>query len=96
MAALNKSIGEVLLDQKYFNGIGNYLRAEILYRGCISPSVNARELFEVNSKAGNRLLSLCRTVPLEVFDQRLNKYGSKDEKALFEAWLRYDTLPEGR
>lgn len=27
-----KPICEVLLDQKYFNGIGNYLRAEILYR----------------------------------------------------------------
>ena len=31
-AAFNKPICEVLLNQKYFNGIGNYLRAEILYR----------------------------------------------------------------
>lgn len=28
----DKPICEVLLNQKYFNGIGNYLRAEILYR----------------------------------------------------------------
>ncbi len=28
----NKPICEVMLDQKFFNGIGNYLRAEILYR----------------------------------------------------------------
>ena len=28
----NKPICEVMLNQKYFNGIGNYLRAEILYR----------------------------------------------------------------
>jgi endonuclease VIII-like 1 len=28
----NKPICEVLLNQKYFNGIGNYLRAEICYR----------------------------------------------------------------
>ena len=28
----NKPICEVLLNQKYFNGIGNYLRAEILFR----------------------------------------------------------------
>lgn len=28
----NKAICEVLLNQRYFNGIGNYLRAEILYR----------------------------------------------------------------
>lgn len=30
--AFDKPICEVLLNQKYFNGIGNYLRAEILYR----------------------------------------------------------------
>ena len=28
----DKPICEALLNQKYFNGIGNYLRAEILYR----------------------------------------------------------------
>lgn len=28
----DKPICEVLLNQKYFNGIGNYLRAEILFR----------------------------------------------------------------
>ena len=31
-AAFNRPICEVLLNQKFFNGIGNYLRAEILYR----------------------------------------------------------------
>ena len=31
-SVFNKPICEVLLNQKYFNGIGNYLRAEILYR----------------------------------------------------------------
>lgn len=30
--AFDRPICEVLLNQKYFNGIGNYLRAEILYR----------------------------------------------------------------
>ena len=30
--AFDQPICEVLLNQKYFNGIGNYLRAEILYR----------------------------------------------------------------
>ena len=28
-AAFNKAICETLLNQKYFNGIGNYLRAEV-------------------------------------------------------------------
>ena len=31
-AAFNHPICETMLNQKYFNGIGNYLRAEILYR----------------------------------------------------------------
>ena len=34
------------LNQKYFNGIGNYLRAEILYRCSIPPFDNAREVLE--------------------------------------------------
>lgn len=28
----DRPICEALLDQRFFNGIGNYLRAEILYR----------------------------------------------------------------
>ena len=31
-SAFNKPICEAMLDQKYFNGVGNYLRAEILFR----------------------------------------------------------------
>lgn len=31
-AAFNKPICEAMLNQKYFNGIGNYLRAEVLFR----------------------------------------------------------------
>jgi len=34
---LDKSIGLILLDQKYVSGIGNYLRAEILWEISISP-----------------------------------------------------------
>ena len=30
--AFSKPICEVMLDQRYFNGVGNYLRAEALYR----------------------------------------------------------------
>lgn len=35
----NKPICEVLLNQKYFNGIGNYLRSEILYRFAVCTCV---------------------------------------------------------
>lgn len=42
----DKPICEVLLNQKYFNGIGNYLRAEILFRLQIPPFVKARTVLE--------------------------------------------------
>ncbi|KAM4734498.1 endonuclease 8-like 1 isoform 1-T2 [Anableps anableps] len=44
--AFDRPICEVLLNQKYFNGIGNYLRAEILYRLHIPPFACAREALE--------------------------------------------------
>ncbi|XP_076444129.1 endonuclease 8-like 1 [Babylonia areolata] len=44
-SAFNKPVCEVLLNQKYFNGIGNYLRAEICYRGGVRPFDQARAVF---------------------------------------------------
>ncbi|MED6290455.1 hypothetical protein CHARACLAT_013109 [Characodon lateralis] len=44
--AFDRPMCEVLLNQKYFNGIGNYLRAEILYRLNIPPFVCARDVLE--------------------------------------------------
>ncbi|KAM8987224.1 endonuclease 8-like 1 [Ara ararauna] len=44
--AFDKPICEALLNQKFFNGIGNYLRAEILYRLKISPFEKARTVLE--------------------------------------------------
>jgi endonuclease VIII-like 1 len=58
----DKPICEILMDQKYFNGIGNYLRAEILDRANISPWTPAREAIE-----SGRLLALCRIVPIEAY-----------------------------
>lgn len=43
-AAFNKPICEAMLNQKFFNGIGNYLRAEILYRCGVRPFDEAREV----------------------------------------------------
>ncbi|CAL8261893.1 unnamed protein product [Merluccius merluccius] len=44
--AFDRPICEALLNQKYFNGIGNYLRAEILFRLKIQPFVQARTVLE--------------------------------------------------
>ncbi|XP_072881107.1 endonuclease 8-like 1 [Hemitrygon akajei] len=44
--AFDKPICETLLNQKYFNGIGNYLRAEILFRLKVPPFEKARTVLE--------------------------------------------------
>ena len=55
----DKPICEVLMNQKWFNGIGNYLRAEILYRMDINPFMSAREALTKHTS----IFSLCRTIP---------------------------------
>eukprot|EP01122_Echinamoeba_exundans_P012541 TRINITY_DN5264_c0_g1_i1.p1 TRINITY_DN5264_c0_g1~~TRINITY_DN5264_c0_g1_i1.p1 ORF type:complete len:713 (-),score=179.16 TRINITY_DN5264_c0_g1_i1:43-2181(-) len=99
----DKEICEVLLEQKWFNGIGNYLRAEAMFRAAISPFVKARTIFAKTPKnfdfskitptsdKGAILLFLCRQIPLEVITQDMNKYGNEDQKKRFHDWLRiYD------
>lgn len=57
----NKPINEVLMNQKYFNGIGNYLRAEILYRmEDVYPFMESRQIIEEH---GKELFMLCKAVP---------------------------------
>jgi endonuclease VIII-like 1 len=55
-----KPIHEVLMNQKYFNGIGNYLRAEILYRTECNPFISAEEAIVKYPE----ILSLCKDIPL--------------------------------
>lgn len=58
--AFDKTIAEVLLNQKYFNGIGNYLRAEIIYRVPeLSPFMEAREAITKYPE----VLELCKYMP---------------------------------
>lgn len=49
-------INELLMNQSFFNGIGNYLRAEILYRLDINPFQIAKEL---DIETLDRLLNMC-------------------------------------
>ena len=51
------------MNQLYFNGIGNYLRAEIMYRASQDPFEEARIALTKNPK----LLELCETVPFEAY-----------------------------
>lgn len=59
----NKPIHLVLMNQKYFNGIGNYLRAEILYRVDVNPFTSAREALESCPK----IYQLCKWTPSQAY-----------------------------
>jgi len=62
--AFDHDIHIVLMNQQYFNGIGNYLRAEILYRlPHINPFMNAREVI----KRYPGLLDMCTTIPRKAY-----------------------------
>jgi endonuclease VIII-like 1 len=50
-----------MMDQKYFNGIGNYLRAEILHRANVNPFLPASEIITYH------LLELCHDVCQESY-----------------------------
>lgn len=99
-----KPICEVLLNQKYFNGIGNYLRAEILYRSRIPPFESAYNVLKPLKDAEENdvkikqpdILSLCTKLPNEVITLNVsngyfnNPSNGENYEELFQ-WLQcYD------
>lgn len=59
-SAFNHPIHLALMNQRYFNGIGNYLRAEMLYRlPHIDPWASARDVINEEEK----LFILCKEIP---------------------------------
>jgi|TARA_B110000240_G_scaffold120721_1_gene134931 endonuclease VIII-like 1 len=65
-ASFNKPIYETLMDQKFFNGIGNYLRAEILYRiPTLNPNTSGRDALESHPI----ILELCRDIPMMAYQK---------------------------
>ncbi|NXS58304.1 NEIL1 Endonuclease, partial [Brachypteracias leptosomus] len=68
--AFDKPICEALLNQKFFNGIGNYLRSEILYRLKIPPFEKARTVLEAlkdqeQARTKNPSLTLSKKLKLK-------------------------------
>lgn len=61
--AFDKPICEVLLNQEYFNGIGNYLRSTILYYLDVNPFEVGRKVIKEN----NNILSMCRDIPIKAY-----------------------------
>ena len=85
----NNPIGEILLNQRFFNGIGNYLRAEILYKANQDPFEEARIAIKNNPK----IIAYCNTIPLEAFmlgggqlKQWENPFGVEPDR--FTKWMK--------
>lgn len=82
-----RPICEMLMNQKYFNGIGNYLRAEILYRVDVDPFISAREALTNHPE----IYQLCRWAPMQAYKlgggqlrDWENPFGSYKE--MMESW----------
>ena len=59
----DKPIHLVLMNQQYFNGIGNYLRAEIMFHAAQDPYVDSRTAITLNPS----ILDLCSQLPKEAY-----------------------------
>ncbi|XP_057580082.1 endonuclease 8-like 1 isoform X4 [Hippopotamus amphibius kiboko] len=82
--AFDRPICEALLDQRFFNGIGNYLRAEILYRLRIPPFEKARSVLE----------ALQQRRPVRVQGGTCTHLSVQADKGL--GWVRCLQLSTGR
>lgn len=74
----DKPLYEVLLNQKYFNGIGNYLRSTIIYYADVNPFVSGRESIKKNPY----IIDMCKDIPNRAYD--LNGGQLKDWKNPFD------------
>ncbi len=75
----NGLICDVLLNQEYFNGIGNYLRSTILYYLDVNPFDTARNTIISNST----IIDMCRDIPMKAYN--LNGGQLKDWKNPFDS-----------
>lgn len=98
-SAFNKPLCEVLLDQRYFNGVGNYLRAEIMYRARVDPFACARTVLCVDRASFfsstpkyttlDAFITVCKCVVTEAVAIRRNERGAMQDvvDTEFSAWL---------
>ena len=85
-------IGHFLIEQKYFSGVGNYIRSEVLYESCISPfrlvgdlSIEEKErlfkdLIHIIHKALELLIKSNRKYTLKIYQKKTTPKG-EDIKA---------------
>lgn len=73
---------QILLNQKWFNGVGNYLVAEILGRLDVDPFQSLYNLYQTDILNFMQLFELCKNVPEEAY--QLGGGQFKDWKNAFE------------
>lgn len=88
--SFEKPICESLLNQEFFNGIGNYIRSTILYYADINPFMSARSAISENP----RILDLCKDVPLKSYQMHGGQLRDWDnpfdvDSEEFEKWVFY-------
>jgi len=83
---LDKPICELMYNQKLFNGIGNYLRSEILHNVGIPPFTSTKTVF-TNRNLWRRLLRACRTIPMLVIKQISSQFKWYDDKE-HQEWMK--------
>ena len=81
---------DVLLDQRYFNGVGNYIRSTILYYMGLNPFEVSRDYIENNPQ----IFDMCRDV--QIVSYELNGGQLKDwknpfdtDREKFKEWVFY-------
>ena len=89
-----KPIFEVMMNQKYFNGVGNYLRAEILGRIDLDPRLSARDYI---IKSGELFFNMTEKIIVESYElgggQFKDWYNQADlekkKSKEFQAWMQF-------
>lgn len=69
----NKPLCEVLMDQSVLSGIGNYLRADIMYTAELSPH---RTISSLNDDELNVLSRACISIPRKSYRQQATTCGN--------------------
>jgi len=89
-----KPIYELLLDQKYFAGVGNYLRSTILFYSNDNPFISAKETIESNPK----FLETCRDVLQKAYEfngGQLKDWSNPFQKTSIVRIERFGMIPNG-
>lgn len=88
--AFDKPICEILLNQEYFNGIGNYLRSTLIYYADVNPFLSGRVAIQNHPQ----ILDLCKSVPEKAY--KLNGGELRDwqnpiesDSKAFDKWVFY-------